>query len=59
MDIEFDNKTDGIVLIDDLPRPQRETWYCPECERIYVLENGDLKKRYVIDKKWVDKKLVK
>jgi uncharacterized protein with PIN domain len=41
MDIEFDNKTDGIVLIDDLPRPQRETWYCPECERIYVLENGD------------------
>ena len=57
-EIEYDKKTTGIKLISELQKPERDVWYCPECERIYVFENRSLKKRYVIANKRVDTKLI-
>jgi len=50
-----DKELDDIInmgLIDsvDIPFPERDVWRCSECERIYVFEDGVVKKTYILEK---------
>jgi rubrerythrin len=53
-DFEWDEKTMGVKLIKNIPKPQRDVWYCPECDKIFVFKNGTLKKQYIIEKRWME-----
>lgn len=34
----------------EIPEPKHEVWRCLKCERVYVFENNNLIKTYVLEK---------
>jgi hypothetical protein len=57
-DIEFwaysDREWDKIMEQDtynswEIPRPYHEVWKCPACQRIYIFENNQLIRTYIIE----------
>lgn len=53
-DREWDEITNDITDIKDLPNPRNSVWCCPNCEAIYVFdEHNKLRKRYILDPDWI------
>jgi len=49
-----DPEWDDIINIGqmdsvDLPFPKYDVWRCPECERVYVFDDNEVIKQYVLE----------